>query len=167
MLINPNSPPARRQSETIFDCYTPNFLKQDIILPNKSILLLDEDPEILKFLSLVFEERGLRVLRARSRTEALEVLSRQFIPVDLILANIVITHLSETDFEADVASVRMGVRILYMSAFVEDGMFRVETMKRPYPVVGDNGGYAIAHNEGLVNAVMSALTKARAQAGAG
>ena len=138
---------------------------------SKSILLLDEDPEVLAFLTVLYEERGVRVLRARSRTEAMEVLGRTFVPVDLILANIVITHLSDTDFEQDVANLREGIPILYMSAFVEDGVYRVEVMKRPYDAPGDWGTEnsppaAPPANEGVVNAVMAALSKKSARAGA-
>ena len=139
---------------------------------NKSVLLLDEDPEILTFLTALFEQRGLRVLRARSRDEMLELLKRDYVPVDLILANIVITHLSDSDFEQDVASIRAFVPVLYMSAFVEDDVIRIEMMKRPYLVtnsmtVSSSAGVdAATEQEGVVNAVMSALTRPRTRASA-
>jgi CheY-like chemotaxis protein len=155
-----------------------HMVERDILL-NKSILLLDEDPDILAFLTVLFEERGLRVLRARSRREAMEVLERQYVSVDLILANIVITHLSDTDFEADVASLRESLPTLYMSAFTDAGVFRIEMMKRPY-LTGDSGiahgssfarypasGFPIMADEGVVNAVTAALTNRRTHAGAG
>jgi len=141
------------------------------MLLNKSILLLDEDPEILAFLTVLLEERGPRVLRARSRMEMLEILSRPYVQVDLILANIVITHLSDSDFEQEVASLRTRVPVLYMSAFVEQGVIRIEMMKRPYPVQGSmtlssSAGFAAGEEDNVINAVISALTRHVAGAGA-
>jgi CheY-like chemotaxis protein len=136
-------------------------------LSNKSILVLDEDPDILVFLTVLLEECGIRVLRARSRAEALELVRRRFVAIDLILANIVITHLSDTNFEKDIANLRAGIPILYMSAFVEDGAIRIEMMKRPHSVSGTGESSSAIENESLVNVVMGALTKSRTRASSG
>ena len=98
----------------------------------------------------------------------MEVLGRSFVPVDLVLANIVITHLSD-GFERDVTNLRPGVSILHMSAFVEAGMFRIEMVSRhnSSSEAGSLSAGGALTEEGVVNAVMSALVKKKASAGAG
>jgi DNA-binding response OmpR family regulator len=123
---------------------------------SKSILLIDEDPEVLAFLTLLLEERGMRVLRARTRAEALDIFNRDYVPVDLVLANMMMSQMIGGGFEREVARVRALVPVLYMTAFVEDGVIRVEAMKHP-----DLSGHSAADDRGFVEAVMSALGRTR------
>jgi len=126
----------------------------------KSILLVDGDPEVLTFLTLLFEEKGVRVLRARTASEALEVLQRDYVPVDLVLTNIMINS-PGSEFARDATRTRPGVAVLLMSAFVDEEVIRVEVMKR-----SDFAGNSMPDDQGVVKAVMSALSKTRVSASA-
>ncbi len=121
----------------------------------KSILIADEDSGVLTFLTLLFEEQGVRVLRARSRAEMLEILSRNYVPVDLVLANTVLAQLSCSDLEQDIARERGMIPVLWMSALVEAGVIRVELRKR-FAVVG--GAPVLAADESSRDMVMSVLS---------
>jgi DNA-binding response OmpR family regulator len=130
---------------------------------SKSILLIDEDPEVLAFLTLLLEERGVRVLRARSRAEALDIFSRDYVPVDLVLANMMMPHMIGGGFEREMARIRACVSVLYMTAFVEEGVIRVEAMRHP-----DLSGHSAADDRGFIEAVMAALNRSQVRAtGAG
>jgi two-component SAPR family response regulator len=120
----------------------------------RSILILDEDLEVLTFLTRLLEARKLRVLRARTKSEAFEILSREYIPVDLVLANLNVTRTSGLEFPRQVADIRPGVAVIYMSAFVAEGVIRVEAMKRT-----DLSGYAVADDRGVLDAVSAILNR--------
>ncbi len=107
---------------------------------NKSILVVDEDPEVLGFLTMLFEARDIRVLRARSGSEAAQVLSRPYVPVDLIVANIMLPDTGR------LAYLRPGVSLLYMSAFIDSGVIRIVP-------TGDD--------RGLLEAALSSLARPR------
>jgi DNA-binding response OmpR family regulator len=126
---------------------------------SKSILLIDEDPEVLAFLTLLLEERGMRVLRARTRAEALDIFNRDYVPIDLVVANMMMSHTIGGSLEREVARVRALVPILYMTAFVEEGVIRVEAMRHP-----DLSGHSAADDRGFIEAVMSALGRTRVRA---
>jgi CheY-like chemotaxis protein len=126
---------------------------------SKSVLLLDENPEVLAFLTRLFEGRDLRVLRARSKSEAFEVLGKTYVPVDLILANLMVTQLDESDFDREVASVRRGISVIYMSAFVDSEVIRVEAVSR-----FNNPGFSAVDERGVLEAVLSALGNSGARA---
>jgi DNA-binding response OmpR family regulator len=125
---------------------------------NKSILVVDEDPEVLTLLTLLFEQEGVRVLRSRTRSEAFEVLSRNYVPVDLVVANMLIDR-PGSDFSREVARVRPGVSVLLMSSLVDEEVIRVEVMKR----CGLEENW-IPDDRGVLEAVMSALVKTRSRA---
>jgi DNA-binding response OmpR family regulator len=128
-------------------------------LVSKSILVIDQDPDILGFLTLLFEARDIRVLRARTRAEALELLGREYVPVDLVLANLMTAQMENSDLCADVASLRRGVPVIYMSAFVDSGAIRIEALKSL-----SGSGLAAADGRGVLEAVLAALTRSRAAA---
>ena len=126
---------------------------------NKSILVVDQDPDVLGFLTLLFEARDIRVLRARTRAEALELLGREYVPVDLVLANLMTAQMECSDLCVDVACLRPGVPVMYMSAFVESGIVRIEALKSLNAF-----GLAAADERGVLEAVLAALAKPRAVA---
>jgi len=125
---------------------------------SKSILLVDEDPEVLTFLTLMFELRGFRALRARTKREALELAARSYVPVDLVLANIMMAHIAGTRFEEQVAHLRGPIPVIYMAAFIDTGLIRVEAMQRP-----DLSGSTAADERGVVTAVIAALENGKAR----
>jgi len=124
---------------------------------SKSVLILDEDPEVLTFLTQLLEARKLRVLRARSKSEAFEILNRAYVPVDLVVANLMLTGVGGPDFTRHVADLRPHVPVMYMSAFIDSGVIRVEAMS--------GVGYAEfpgADDRGVMKAVFSALKNSEA-----
>jgi len=126
---------------------------------SKSVLILDEDPEILTFLTHLLEARKLRVLRARTKAEAFEILSREYIPVGLVLANLMLTRMGGPDFRRQVADIRKGVSVIYMSAFVDSGVIRIEAMQG-----GTSAGFSGPDERGVLDAVLSTLKGTRAAA---
>ncbi len=124
---------------------------------SKSILVVDQDSDVLGFLTLLFEARDVRVLRARTRPEALELLGRQYVPVDLVLANLMTAQMERSDLSVDVASLRPGVPVLYMSAFVDSGMIRIEALKSL-----SVSGLTAADERGVLEAVLAEIARPRA-----
>lgn len=125
---------------------------------NKSILLVDEDPSVLTLLTQLFEGQSVRVLRSRNQSEALEVLGRNYVLVDLVVVNIMINR-SGSEFSRNIAVVRPGVPVLLMSAFVDEGAIRVEAMKQ----CGFEDNW-LPDDRGILEAVMSALARDRTSA---
>jgi CheY-like chemotaxis protein len=52
---------------------------------NQSVLVVDDDPEQLRFLKRIIERAGFRVIASQSATEALDVLGDK--PVDIIVSD--------------------------------------------------------------------------------
>jgi CheY-like chemotaxis protein len=85
--------------------------------PEKTILVVDENPHVLGFLTLLLETREFRVLRARTGWEAIEILKRRAVDVDLVLADMMAAGVDPPEFSHNVAVARPSLRALYMSAF--------------------------------------------------
>jgi DNA-binding NtrC family response regulator len=132
----------------------------------QSVLIVEKDPDVLIFLTLLFEARGLRILRARSKSEALGILRRTFIPVDLVLAGLARgsaeDRIEAEDFAAQLSELRPATLLLHMNAFLDEGMIRIEAMKP-----ADVCGFVASDRRGVLAAVMSALGEERTLVSAG
>jgi len=62
----------------------------------QSVLVVDDDPEQLKFLKRIIERAGFRVIASNSATEALDVLGEK--PVDLIVSDYKMPEMNGFEF---------------------------------------------------------------------
>jgi CheY-like chemotaxis protein len=103
-----------------------------------SVLVVDEDASILAFLARLLDANGIRALLARSAEEAVSIAQRSYIPINLILTDVTVREavndsVSESD-GAQLASrlrqIRPDARVLYMCAYTDAGMIRIQLMNR-------------------------------------
>jgi len=103
-----------------------------------SVLVVDEEPSILAFLARILDANGIRALLARSAEEALGIAERGYIPINLILTDVTVREaLSDSVSEsaggqlvARLRQIRPEARALYMSAYTDAGMIRIQLMNR-------------------------------------
>ena len=112
-----------------------------------SVLVVDEEPSILVFIARLLNADGMRALLARSGGEALEIAERNFVPIDMILANAAILKLREPDLLNRLRQIRPGVRELCMAACVDRGVVRIQLM------VGGSGMESAACDDGFVESI--------------
>ena len=92
----------------------------------RSVLVVDSDPDVLAVVTAILEGPGtgaavkpkakMRVLRARNLTEAMDVLGRAYVPVDLVLSNSDLPQGEAGNIAERIREVRPQLPVLYMSA---------------------------------------------------
>ena len=95
-----------------------------------SVLVVENDPGILIFIGRLLDRDGVRVLFARSASEALVIAARKYVPIDLILSNVTLPGLSGPETVNRVRDMRPGLQALYMSAQTDHGVIRIDLMRR-------------------------------------
>jgi CheY-like chemotaxis protein len=105
------------------------------VVESLSVLVVDEDPEILSFFARVLDGSGMRALLARGPHEAIGIARRGYVPIDMVLTDV---SLKPDAAEPDLSSgsqlverlreLRPEVRALFMSAYLESGVIRIELM---------------------------------------
>jgi DNA-binding response OmpR family regulator len=99
-------------------------------LKSRSVLVVDDDPAILIFIGRLLESRGMRALYARNADVAVEIAARQYVPIDVVLANLMLPGLSGPEAVNRVRELRPGLPALYMSARIDSGVIRIDVMHR-------------------------------------
>jgi DNA-binding NtrC family response regulator len=98
-----------------------------------SVLIVEEEPEILAFLARILDANGMRALLARSLAEAMGIARRGYVPIDVVLTDLELTDsfqnkISGAEVVDRVRELRPDVRALYMSAQYDAGVIRVGVM---------------------------------------
>jgi DNA-binding response OmpR family regulator len=100
------------------------------------VLVVDEEPEILSFFARILDSNGMRALLARTTEQAIGIAKLGYIPIDLVLIDIVLKpYAGEPDLTGmelvdRIRKLRPEIRILFMSANVESAAIRIEFLDR-------------------------------------
>ncbi len=97
-----------------------------------SVLVVENDPGILIFIGRLLARDGVRVLFARSASQAIAIAAREYVPIDLILSSVTLPGLSGPETVNRVRDVRPGLQALYMSAQTDHGVIRIDLMCRSH-----------------------------------
>ena len=84
---------------------------------SETILVVDDEPEMLSLVADSLELKGYTVLRALDPGEALEMARMSSKPIDLLLTDIVMPPMDGVKLANELRAIRPGVKVLLMSAY--------------------------------------------------
>jgi two-component system, cell cycle sensor histidine kinase and response regulator CckA len=87
---------------------------------SETILVVEDDPSVLRLTSEALERRGYRVLTAGGWLEALDLVSRSSAAIDLVLTDIIMPGMGGRVLGERIRLLRPQVRVLYMSGYPDD-----------------------------------------------
>jgi DNA-binding response OmpR family regulator len=90
----------------------------------ETILLVDDDHLVRDFTREMLTRDGYTVLVARDGAEALRIAAARSEPIHLLLTDVVMPRLSGINTAARLAETHPGIRILYVSGYTDDAIFR-------------------------------------------
>jgi two-component system cell cycle sensor histidine kinase/response regulator CckA len=117
-----------------------------------TVLIVDDDPAVLVLIQSMLVAADYRVLLAAEREDAVRLAAQKNIRIDLVLLDVRMPGVSGTALADEISSIRPGIRVLWMSGFVDEEFIRIRLLK----------GYAgflpkPLHRAGLLLAVEEAI----------
>jgi CheY-like chemotaxis protein len=126
-----------------------------------SVLVIDEDADILSFFARILHSNGIRALVARNAGEAIGIAKRGYVPIDLVLTDVALkpdAAAPDLDSGAELVDrlreLRPEVRALYMSAYVDSGVIRIELVDRGFYTLSKN-----ADDRGLIESIRNEVAR--------
>lgn len=93
-------------------------------MARKTILVVDDEPRIRSLVKSVLSRRPHRILEASDGVEALSIIGRPRVKIDLLLTDIVMPRMDGMELARRAASQSPQVRVIYMSGECETDVVR-------------------------------------------
>ena len=87
------------------------------MLEIKNILLVEDEPIVLKMVATMLERMGHHVVTASLPSEALRLTRTTSIKVDLVVTDIIMPEMNGWELAKQLQAERPGVKCLYMSGY--------------------------------------------------
>lgn len=87
---------------------------------SETILVAEDDPQVLAVTGRTLRKYGYHVLEARGWEEALEVCRGYVGSIDLLVTDVIMPGMNGRDLANEVVSRRPGVRVLFMSGYTDN-----------------------------------------------
>lgn len=91
----------------------------DALDGSETILVVDDEPDILDVVSRCLEPIGYTVLRASSSKEALEVAAEQRNRIDLLLTDVIMPGMNGHELVEKAQRIIPGLKVLFMSGYID------------------------------------------------
>ncbi len=116
---------------TTFSIYLPRHSAEAVPMPkqipvqtvshgHKTILLVEDEPAILKMITIMLERQGYTVLVARTSSEAISLAGENAGRIDLLLTDLVMPETNGHDLARNLTTIDPGLKCLYMSGYTAD-----------------------------------------------
>ena len=88
-------------------------------VPRETILVVDDDPEVLAVAADLLGAAGYTVLSTGDPCEALRLARTRFAPIHLLVTDVLMPFMSGSKLAEEVRSIRPDVKVLFMSGYWE------------------------------------------------
>jgi DNA-binding NtrC family response regulator len=119
---------------TVFRLYFPRYREKGVaevaaVRPpatrgNETILLVEDEPSLLKLTRSMLERLGYQVLSAARPQEALQLLAQHSGDIHLVISDVVLPETSAVEMVQRIKQQRPGIRCMYMSGYTADIMLQ-------------------------------------------
>jgi PAS domain S-box-containing protein len=97
---------------------------------SETILLVEDDPNLRDLIQESLRAMEYQVFVAASGEEALRILERETVSVDLLVTDVIMPQMSGPELAQFASSLRPGIKVLYMSGYTDDKLRDVPTAGR-------------------------------------
>ena len=98
------------------------------------VLVVEDETSIRRLVRRLLEGRGYRVLLAADPLEAIAILEHTPQPLDIMLSDMIMPHMSGLELAGRAAGIRPELPIVYMSGYTQD-VIGAEVMRRVGPLI--------------------------------
>lgn len=90
----------------------------------ETILLVEDDPEVIRVCELILAENGYAVLTARDGSAAMEIYSNNNSLIDLVMTDVILPHMSGIELYHAIRKTNSTVKFLFMSGYTSSGIHK-------------------------------------------
>jgi PAS domain S-box-containing protein len=92
---------------------------------SETVLLVEDDHDVRDLLGRTLERQGYRLLQAATGGQAMEWVRNKEVQIDLLITDAVLPEISGPALAREAATLRPGIRVLFVSGYTDDTMLRL------------------------------------------
>src|ERR1019366_107304 len=101
-------------------------MQPEILSGTETVLVVEDQPALLRLISVCLEKRGYTVLAAKDGAEAIRILENNPGKIDLVVSDIMMPKLNGLELREKAKLLRREMRFLFISGYAEDTIGRTE-----------------------------------------
>jgi two-component system, cell cycle sensor histidine kinase and response regulator CckA len=101
----------------------------------KTVLVLDDEPDVRKLVSAILTSHGYTVLTADNGENAIKTFKKRKQPVDLLLLDVVSPGLPGPVVAERLAGLQPGLRVLFMSGYDDTSVVRRYVVEKGFALL--------------------------------
>jgi len=98
------------------------LVKEELPCGNETILIVEDEEDVLKLTGRILSRQGYHVLEASSGEEALRIFKKRKEPFHLLLTDVVMPQMSGRQLEEQLSRVCQDFKVLYMSGYTDNAI---------------------------------------------
>jgi PAS domain S-box-containing protein len=98
------------------------LVKEELPRGNETILIVEDEEDVLKLAGRILSRQGYHVLEALSGEEALRICKKEKEPFHLLLTDVVMPQMSGRQLEEQLSRVCQDFKVLYMSGYTDNAI---------------------------------------------
>lgn len=91
---------------------------------SETVLLVEDEDSVRSLTRMLLEQRGYRILEARSGADALRLAEQHCEPIPLLMTDVVMPGMSGRELAESLTALHPETRVLYLSGYTGDTIFR-------------------------------------------
>ena len=89
---------------------------------NEVLLIVDDDTDVLRILTMMLRSAGYRVIEASSPAEALKLVSDVIDQIDLVITDMIMPGMNGKSLASKLKTLRSDIKVLFISGYGDDVM---------------------------------------------
>ena len=104
--------------------FQPSEAREQVLGGTETVLLVEDEEPLRALAARVLGERGYKVLESTSPEHALQIGEQYQEPIHMLLTDVVLPRMSGRRIAEQIAPIRPGMKVLYMSGYTDDAVVR-------------------------------------------
>ena len=89
-------------------------------MPEKNILVVDDEPELLKFTGTVLRKNGYTVFEASNPSRALEIFNREKGNIHMVLSDVLMPEQNGLQMMEELLAANPQLKVIFSSGYVDE-----------------------------------------------
>ena len=97
-----------------------------------TVLVVDDDPRILRLVAIMLSARGYRVLKSAGPVDAIRIFEEKFAEIDMLLSDVRMPGMTGPELNARLRELKPELPVLFMTGYAGPTSIPINILEKPF-----------------------------------